>query len=288
MFKVNNFITYELPTKELVVQNQDSITKVSQEKMKLFLINISDRYNKKLSEEELSDYFGDLKERAISFLLNFNLIEEQKVWNYDVNNICLVSNCQRVRECIQGYFNHDFPGADFSALDINEFNELSETHNTLFIVFLNPYSLSIAKKIKKKIDHVDSTYLIMSYVYDFKMYMDCLYNAKWNNPSHFDHKGYIESSIRSNEEEHTMTYQDLIDMIYQNDQKFTIELPLTQRMVLKTTIILIDAFEKFFYLDRDKILHPDELTENLCFDYKQNKLIKDTALFWELSDIYEQ
>lgn len=213
------------------------------------------------------------------------MIKDRIGFNFNVKKIFFISNSKVIYNGFKDYSvdqsnmeAHFFEGNN---IDLSVF----EIENTLYIVHLNPYSTDLVKKIHGILNKRQNSYMLLSYVYNFKLYMDNLYIKAWNNPDHFDHIGHIESSTRTSED--MLTYQDLIDMIYRDSPEFMIEMPLKYTDILQTLHLILSKMEDLFELDTSYIQYSDQLIETWCIDYSSRRIIKDTALFWEFRGIYD-
>ncbi|MCI1593503.1 MAG: McbB family protein [Heyndrickxia oleronia] len=284
----NKYLVYVLPSGEAIIQNDESITKVFDTNMKQFLLKNDLNYQKEVDDKEMELFFGENKEDALNFLLNFKVIKEKKKLNFDVGSYVFLSNNDKLVQNFEKVFRDEYgEHISLKTVNINNGSLTDLKGNTCVITFLNPYNKDKAREIKNLVDKTDNAFLLMSYTYNNNFYIDCLYNRDWKNPCHFCHLGFIESKLRSNEEH--MSYQQFIDMIYEEDTYFNIETPLTEKKAMKITLLIYEFLDRLINnQDTDHIhLYSDQYLECLYYNLNSDEKIIDTAIHWELCDCYE-
>lgn len=161
---------------------------------------------------------------------------------------------------------------------------------TLLINIHFLYSKSEYKKIRDiAIDK--SALLSMNYPYNNNFYFDNIYSEKWKNPCHQCNINNLEIQGRTNNGESDLTYQNLIDIVYNSQSKFQIGIEPNDLQMIKLLDILWSKLSELFVRNYNDILNSSENMENIHYiyeyDIKNKKLNKEISIHWELCDCYE-
>lgn len=287
-YEFNKYLIYEMPNGEVVIQNDQSIVKVFNDEMKNFLLKNDTSYKKEVNLDELKHTFGENFEEAIKFMLKYKIIQEEQKLDFKIKSLTFISNSEKVISLFNKVYEDEYSKKiPLHIINLNESETFTINENSCVVVFLNPYNKKVAKKIKDLIDDTHNTMLITSYTYNNNFYIDCLYNKDWKNPCHFCHIGFLESKLRSDEGH--LSYQQLIDMIYEEDNRFSIETPINERKGMIISILLHEWINKYINNQRDNssYLYLDEYLNCLSYNFDNNAKNIDTAIHWELCDCYE-
>lgn len=281
-YEVNNFVCYSIE-EETIVHSEDAIVRIENKMMQDFIFSIETM--KSISDDKIKMYFGEeLFEAALNFMISNNIIKELPKVNFEIERLIVVSNCKKLREEMERYLYIDIKEKiKWLTVDINQFLVEDLKDNDFIILLLNPYTTMQVKEIYKKINGMN-IYLLSGYFYYFNFYFDNLYNPFWHNPDHFDHVGYI--SEKTYAENNCMAYQDLIDLLYYASDYEEKSVPISyknQLHIIRQTIILV---EKLIRLN-NSVLYPHEMLEVYKIELDIGELTKDSAIFWEMRDIYD-
>ncbi|MCT1398562.1 McbB family protein [Paenibacillus sp. p3-SID867] len=281
-FQVGNFIYHILPNENMVLQNKHGIVNIQNAKMIDVIKKLDKMTNNKIDKEYLEVSFGEYTEEAINFLLQYGIIQNFHKKNYNINCSKFFTNHKEFRSFINSI--------NTSSLDISLLDKPHIKSNDFVMVFLNPYDKKLAEEIVKEIKGNKNSILLMSYIYNNKFYVDSPYCSDWKSPCHFCHMGHIESQLRISDT-NELTYQQLVDILYHEDNKFKVEYPLEIIEIINITKILFDLYDKFilrksgFVIQSHESLH--EINECISFDLRTKIKTKDIGIHWEMCDCYE-
>lgn len=143
---------------------------------------------KSVHEKELMDVFQEDYSNAIAFLeSNYIFITKEEV-NFSIEKCVFLSNNDEILKVSQEFL-FENQNMKNSIVNLNEESNstlLSEKNsNTLYVVFMNPYSKEIANKITSLVRKSENSILLMSYTYNNNFYIDSLYSPQAFNPCHF-------------------------------------------------------------------------------------------------------
>lgn len=281
-YSVNQYLIYQLKDSEYVIQTDESIMVINNERMITFLKKL-ERLNS-ISSEKIADFF-DNGEVAINYLEKNHILKRQETLNFDIKNAVFVTNNQRYYNFISSHIELD--SVTLHKITWDSFLETNSfPRHTLFVFIINKYNPKTIKKLYEKVKTETTNYALVSFFYGYKYYLDNLYNAAFGNPNHFDHLGYIQSKVLNDDK--TKTYQNIIDVVFDRDDNFNLEIPISYSTFIKSFNLLIMEVEKLFSLTHFKrALTTGDLLTVTCLDYKSNDIYKDTAMFWELN-AYEE
>lgn len=286
IYRINPYLFYNLNDKHAVVQTSFGLTKITDTRMKNFLLDSEKNKIKTATIDLFNNYFNEITYAAIDFLTTYRVIELDIDINIDINSISVYSNHSPSNELIYNTLHSQYK----DKLKVNAISEINLEvldEKTLLIVFLNPYDKNLIKSIQEwQKDNKESISLI-SYVYSNNFYMDCFYSPKWKLPCHNCHMGHIKSNFYSGESNES-TYQQLIDELYiETEDKIGIGSPIDSKSVLNISCEIINVVSNYLSdLERTTF---DLEDSNVCtlIDLNNFKRYKDTSIHWEMCDCYE-
>jgi McbB family protein len=288
-YSVNNFVYHKLPSDNIVIQNQKGIVKINNKELIDLIVQVDMNNNRQLSKDEIAEFLGSQTDAAIDFLMNYQIIQEYKNYNFNVKNIKFFSNNYSLNNNLSKHIIELKNDVDIDFTIIQNL-ETQFNQSDLVIVFLNPYDKNLANQIRDNVQKSGDCLLLMTYIYNSRFYMDSLYNPKWKNPCHHCHMGYIESQLRMNEYGN-LSYQSLIDIIYQEDNSFKVEAPLSTIDLYNIIVLIFNHLDKHVFRTKGRVLFLDESLDEInsttVFNLENKAISKDTSIHWELCDCYE-
>ncbi|WP_419890815.1 McbB family protein [Paenibacillus xylanexedens] len=289
-YTLNNFVIYEINSNELVLMHNYGIVKIKEARLIEEIKKWDNNNIKSVHEKELMDVFQEDYSNAISFLENNYIFITKEEVNFSIEKCVFLSNNDEILK-VSREFLFENQNMKNSIINLNEQSNstlLSEKNsNTLYVVFMNPYSKEIASKITSLVRRSQNSILLMSYTYNNNFYIDSLYSPQASNPCHFCHIGHIESQLRV-DSTGNISYQQIIDSIYKDEPKFKVHTPLNKNNILNILSLLSNKISKYFALENGRIIHNEELHECSVFDLQTNNYYTDYSLHWELCDCYEK
>lgn len=276
-YTVNQFIFYRLNEKQSVIQSDESITILKDPEMSKFIKSIESKNF--LAEDDIYSFFGDRSKKAINYLTRNKIIQEMAPLNFNIKKLYLVTNDLYILNSTPD--NLLVQNIKCEKLSFDTFLKQKASEG-LYIFILNKYNKKLVTNIYNKINKNSNSFTLISFFYGFNYYIDNIYNVEWKNPNHFDHLGYIQSQILNDPA--NAAYQNIVDVIFDYDSNFYLETPLNDNIMIKILYLLISKIEKLLSLEHiEYTLTTRDLLEVEMYDYKLNKVYKDTAMFWELN-----
>lgn len=290
-YEICNYIYHELPNGDLVVQNSAGIVRINDPILRSKIIEWDTKTTSVIDNNIFIKEFQNRSEQAIEFLLKYKIIKEKIVPNFSINRVNIITNSNLFYNNMSD-LSHDFTDKltlRFTNIKERELEDNSIDNNELVIIFLNPYSKTIAKKILDYASNKKNTVTLFSYVYNNSMYIDSLYSKKWYKPCHFCHIGHIETQLRVNESG-SMTYQQIIESLYYEDSSFKVESSL-KKMDIYLLVHTIGRIINKFIIRDDQYLYNHESLEDMNKSYvinlKTKEISDDFSIFWEMCNCYE-
>jgi len=288
MYTVGNFIYHELPSGDVVVQNQAGIVMINNEEMKDWIKILDTKTNTDLSEEEIRQHFSEYCDQSIEFLLRYKIIQHKIQYSFNVSTVHFFTNNRAVAHNMKQHMNNylsDFD-IDFSIVD----SPLgAKNSNLLNIIFLNPYDKKLATEIVSETKK-NGNLLLMTYTYNNSFYIDSLYYCKWKKPCHLCHMGHIESQLRTSQFGE-LTYQNLIDLLYNQEPNFKVETSLNVIDIYSIVTMIFNYLDRLIFRSKGNVLFSNEALEDInysvMYDLQTKKIAKDISIHWELCDCYE-
>ncbi|MGV3139488.1 McbB family protein [Brevibacillus agri] len=284
-YRINRFLCHSLQNGDVVVQTANGVMKIHDKDL-IDLIQSWDRTGKKeISESVLEQIFKEEKEEVIGFLASNGLIRTVKEKMLRIDSVTIMTNDDFLRSILMNTLVEDFQeNLAITSLSVDDMQPCEE--NELSLVFLNPYNKSLGKRIRDRHMESSNSYLLMSYIYNNKFYMDSLYNRNWVNPCHCCHIGHIESHMRIGSADN-LTYQQVIDMLYSLEEDIKIGVPLTNSQRVIIASCLIKRMRLLFHDFTYSKIHHEDINRAMVMKLDNFKIYEDTSIHWELCDCYE-
>lgn len=286
-YKVKKFVSFKNPSGDFILQNNNGIVKITNKELIQLILEI-DKENIKQLDINLIGKFINKVDGVIEFLLKYGVIETSLHNNFNIEEIQFVSNDKEVGELtnyvlkdhLNNSYNYTYTNDITSNININPNNK------SLWIVFLNPYSKKIAKKLRDNFLSEKNSYLLTSYIYNNNLYIDSLYSAEWKTPCHICQSSWIESELRGSSSP-KMNYQKMVDILYGENEEFEINLSLSNVQIVNIASQLSTRIIQ--HVGSDKSLKSDisMFGEAVATNLKSFKTHTDTTIHWELCDCYE-
>ena len=290
-FKVLNFLCHVLPSGALVLQTKAGVVKVTDPAMRDLLeeLDRSPQSHRRLTRQELETRFGPRVGDALGFLLSYGVLRPAEPTNYRVEGFYVCSTSPLFRELAERILGSSLPlrgwPVSLGAVDAG----LPSGVRTALVCFLNPYVRRLARGVVRHV-RASGQVTVMSYVYNGLVYIDNVYCSRWHNPCHLCNMGHLETQLRVSLDGN-LTYQHLVDLVYQEDEDFAVGLDLDALDVAKVVCALANVLDRFFVRSRGLALGTDESPEDVNYstllDLQRNTITRDVATYWELCDCYE-
>ncbi|WP_342478705.1 McbB family protein [Paenibacillus sp. FSL H7-0350] len=284
-YKINKYILFRLEDGKIVVQNQDSIVTITEPSLIALLVNWDEDQIESTSDEKLKEIFHDDTIEAINFLKDYFIIIEERPKTVNVKKLIIASNDSLTSLKIYELLHEDYKkNINVELYSVDDLPECEE--NELTIVFLNPYNKKIAKRIVERQNRMENSMLLCTYIYHNNFYMDCLFSPSWKVPCHQCHMGHIESTGLV-EENQGLTYQNMIDSLYSENENFMVQVPITAIQNNNIINVIVNNVSSFLGNMNTTNFHKEDLTTCSLLDLKTLKKYKDTSIHWELCNCYE-
>lgn len=286
-FIINNFVYHEIKENNLIIQNSRGIVRIYDSRMITLLKEWDGATNKEVDREDLENKFKSHSDEAVEFLIKYGIIRKKESFNFGIDKLLFISDYPQVNELVARFFEEDIKGhCEAKVLNLEEVTLDLIKPKTFLMVFIHSYRKAEAKKIRDLVRRVPNSYLLMSYVYYNTFYIDSLFCPDWKNPCHLCHMGYIESKLRM-DISGNITYQQMIDSLYHEDETFRVESALSFDQMLNIVNCAINRINKYITLFNGNTVYPEEFHECLMMDLKTKKIHVDNSLHWEMCDCYE-
>lgn len=276
-YRITPYTIYPLNKKSWVLQTTERINIIDNLNLIDLLLNLQKKKYitstnlNKLIELKIKD--NKLLPEVLNYLKNNNLISQLKHLNFKLSTSLFLTNDSKI---FNFYKSHYFDKVSL----LDNLKNVKFHENQLVIIILNPYNPRIVKQIYEKLNNRNA-YLVLGFFYNFKFYIDNIYHPNLQLPNHFDHLKYIQTNIYSQETNYT--YQDLINIIFEEDPKFNLTYPVSWLDIVMLTSVLMKHIIKIFDLDESTNLYmSDEILKLYTLDMKSYILNTDYANFWEM------
>lgn len=283
-FKLNDFILYEQSPNQVVVQHVKGILEIDDEQMVKFLQYLNQHKVSVLDQVTFTDFFRQYSMQAIEFLLSHQLIEEISEPTLPVKQVKFASNHQDINDYMKEVMKEYEDQVDSEMVSFTTMRDNIHSYQGLNVIFLNPYTKRGAKYFRDQL--ANDAYLLTCYVYNGCFYIDAVYRKRLKTPCHLCHMSYIESEIRK-ERGVELTYQDLIDSLYHEDDHFPVETPLLKRHIINIVDKISMKLDQLFNGANDQLQFQKHFRESFKMELASRRMYTDQSFHWELCDCYE-
>lgn len=272
-YRVMAFAFYPLDDESWVLQTTERVNIVNNELLIQVLKEIKDC--KYVTSTILEDIVKNNKklQQIIKYLQNNNILTSLHKLNFDLKRSIFITNDKDVYNFMDlHYFDN--------VIYFEDVMNLKLLNDRLIVAVLNPYNPELVKDIYNKIQQTNS-YLLLGFIYNFKFYIDNIYNSQLEFPDHFDHLKYIQSGIYSDQSNYT--YQDMVNIIFEKDKNFNLIYPLSWLDIVMISRLILQRCIEIFDLDNNINLYMnDNFIKIQDMDLKTFKVKNDSANYWEM------
>lgn len=271
-YRITPFTIYPLNKKAWVLQTTTRVNIINNNTLVLVLKHLyGHKYTTLNALKKMVN--DDIINDIIDYLKSNNIICPLKKINFNLKNTVFLTNNEKI---FNFYKSHYFNKIKF----FEDIKKVRFRDDQLVVVILNPYNPEIVRNLYKKINNIN-VFLLLGFFYNFKFYLDNVYNSNLKLPNHFDHLKYIQSGIYSDQTNYT--YQDLVNIIFEKDPKFGLDYPISWVDLVMLSKLVLQKTIKIFDLDDNTNLYmSDDISEIQEMDLQTYKTKKDSANYWEI------
>ena len=159
-----------------------------------------------------------------------------------------------------------------------QLNDFEFQESDLIMAFMCEFSIEKLEELRECSEKNDS-YLKIIFPYDSKLYFTNFYKKSWLTPCPLCFFYELESQLRGEGGEYTITFQTLMDFIYSKKADFKYKLIISKIDYLSIVYILSEYLKAM----------PSErqINEVVEYDLTSGKMNKDVSYHWGYCDCYE-
>ena len=277
MYKIYPFILTNYDDMS-IIQNTCS-TVILKDKFLIEYMNYIDTNEiYEISKEDIESFFinQDSKD-VLNFMIDNCIISEVKEPKINFKNIEIISNDTVFLHSID--FNAKGLDFEFKCSDLpKNLNDIVVKENTLYIIFLNPFNISLYTQISD-IFHSNNVIYRMAFYYNNYIYLSNYHKKEWVNPCPICFYTSVISSLKAKyNSSKSVSFQSLLQIIYKRHPEFNVENKFNN-YTIKDLVSLI--------LDQLKIINSFSINKTYNIDILNNIISEDESEHWELCDCYE-
>ncbi len=278
-YTVSNFFIEKISDKKGYIMNSANIAIIEDEKLLNLLVWIDSNKIQTLTTSTVKKFTNEDFKENIEFLKSHGIIREN-FFDKSYSNIIYITNDRNAFSSLKFNMFEEKDTSDliyfntFDSLLIHTNNIVS--HKKLIFFILNPFSITLLRKLrdfaKEKLFDIR-----VAFYYNFKFYITNIYSPTLLSPCPLCFFSNLESSLRTtNRFENNITFQNIIDIIYNEHARFKTyaEFSNMQLLHLVSYLALLDKREYFY-------------NESYEISYDTGLINQDTSYHWELCDCYE-
>ncbi|MHA6973780.1 McbB family protein [Levilactobacillus brevis] len=278
-YEINTFFIEDIDDVHAYLMNTKTIINLSDKSLISMLHWIDENKISEIDDRKIAYFMNEKKKQSIEFLVSEHvLLEPAKEKKF--SNIVYVTNDPVIGEMLNYVlFGSENRGQKSQVTTVNDLDEFfSKKHtsdNCQLFFILNPFTVggldSITKFAQKNIVSVR-----VAFFYNFKFYITNVYSPNLLSPCPMCFFYNLESSLRVTDRVNdSITFQNIVDLIYNQTAKFTSEATFTRKQLLSFISLIIRLSEEQSYGDVYEL------------DYDSTRVVTDIAYHWELCDCYE-
>lgn len=273
MYKIQPYIWQDIIEGQTIFQTKNSTVVITNKKLRDFLVKLESEQIIELDDSIFDLYFDEMeKVKVISFLLENGILREKIYKKMCIDQIVILSNDDNFSKSMLFNLN------EIKVIRVDEIKTFKFKKDDLLIIFLNPFSLDLLKRITH---FIKTKNLISKFIFSYnnRIYFSNFYRQSWYNPCPLCFFYALESQLRGENSENNINFQTIIDILYAQKAEFSINLPLDSSAYLQIVYVLSKYFNKL----------PDDrqLDEVLELNLKDYSISKDIAYHWGYCDCYE-
>jgi|GEM_PF-963154 len=281
-YVIDQFIVVNLEN-SAAIQNSTGLNIIHDEHLKKFFTLIDESNRLYIDDNFLFDFFGKKTDSVLKFLIEKKMIytiPEKQTYK----EIEFFTNSDIMYSSISFHSKNSNLPSRVNLCDsydnmFKQINTVKPTENKLIVVVLNPFDYINFIKISDLLHNLNVPHCI-SFCYNSRMYISNIHKKEWHNPCPKCFFSLIESSLRTyNKMTSAITFQNIIDLIYNKKVDYNPEIPLNYRNSLVITYRLF-KFDKFDININDL----SKTTEEVSLD---DQITFDNAIHWEICDCFE-
>lgn len=279
-YSVEQFILYEIDD-YVAIQNSHNFVVLNDKKM-IELFRVLDSENRNVIDDKyLKSFFSDNYTKYVDFMLVHQLIRKNSII-YNVSEIVCLTNSKGISDSIAynslGYRQLIRSILFDSTINLdNSLEQLIKQHgkDTLYMVVLNPFDYIHFKSICNKLWN-SNCYFGFVIAYNSSYYITNICKKEWHNPCPQCFFMQLEAGLRAYQQNSSeITFQTIIDLIYNNKMEYYPELPVNNYNVLSLTFNLLD------------LLNADvNILSKRIVEIKNNNVYYDQATHCELCECF--
>lgn len=285
-YTVNSFMTYDLEG-DLILHSKYSIDTISLEYQKNLLKELKKKIGKTISEHEIYKNVDEFQvsETFFQYLLDKKVLSKSQPLQMGINKIYFFSSEKYFNDNLEILFENNKQIYILNSME-DIIKEIKKNDSDLFLVFFKEYNKIEASVLRDLFKKYSNTYSSLSYLYNENLYIDSLYSSKWNLPCHLCHMNFIENEHRIGAEEQ-ITYQIMIDELFDSDKDFKINQSLSKPQQLNVLTQLCNFIAKLSQPISQISRSYSVFTTGSVYDIREDILSKGVTHHWELCDCYE-
>ncbi|MQQ29130.1 McbB family protein [Streptococcus mitis] len=268
--------------KYLVVQNCKGITIIKDKKIISFFKQLDKDNRLCISQSFLEEFFGSDTASIVEYLMDSSLIykeinkERFKKIRILSNNEDFILSAEYNNKNSSSYIvENRIIGSSSNFLEY--LKNISGVDESLFIISLLPFDYSDFLKIVNIMSEKD---VMCAFVFSYNnsLYLTNIYKKTWYNPCPKCFFAHLEASLRSySRATGTVTFQTVIDLLYNNKVKYSPTLPLT-------SVLTLEILSELFKIEKTDL---NELSSRIVQVNEETGISYDCAIHWELCDCFE-
>lgn len=277
-YKVTKFFIEKINDKQFYIMNYKSLSNIDDENLIRLLCWIDKSEINEISFEKIRHFMKGKTEKAISFLMEQGILCE--INNRVYMKFIYATNDDVIYETVK--FNLLENEDDGVALKFNKYTSLERKlkkirtdSETLLFIILNPFRIDELSKITR-LSKDSRRNIRIIFFYNFRFYVTNVYSIELVSPCPMCFFYNLEASLRAtNRFEETITFQNIVDMIYSRNAKFTSTAKFNRKQLLDLVAFLKEVQTASTYNDVYEL------------NYETGEVTSDIAYHWELCDCYE-
>lgn len=275
MIIVNSFLWQKIDDDSYFFQTQTTATIITNKKIVEFLIQTEKNRILRYDEDDLKTIFGNEYEDILNFLCDNNILKKDEKKQMNIERLVVVSEDSIFTSMIEAYFSDEYSIHIINEIDLDEF---AFGENDLLLSFIKEFAVEKLERLRNYAEK-NNAFLKVIFPYNSRIYFTNIYKKQWYTPCPLCFYYELESQLRGEAGEYSITFQTLMDFVYQRKSDFIYEVILKGSDYINIGHVLSENLKS--EIPEKKISEIAEL------DLENGKVNKDISYHWGYCDCYE-
>jgi McbB family protein len=287
-FSIRQRFISHLPNGDLLVQYDTGVLRVTEPRMRSWLLAVDADQRQFVTHGELQGAFAEDFDAAVEYLLSNGLLEPVRLSNFQVERVYLSISDGDLANLVQQAVSEIAPCSRMDPSDIEEYDNrhrIDESFSGLYVFFASPYNRNAAIQIRDWIRRHGRATLLFACEFEGQIYVHNLYHPCWRCPCPNCVMEHVRSGIRGSSGDDTV-FRRMMDALHVTVPEIGFPFPLSGVQRLVCAALLVNRINQLVLIPDSRQVFWQEYGQVAHLDLRTLAVHTYPALHWELCDCY--